>query len=360
LSIVRSLGKSGLAIYSGAPTSSPTLCSFSRYERRSLFYPDPKIYPELFKAFIKKSSKKIGYTIVIPVGYSATVALSKAKNELDVKIPVSDYESLSIAASKEKTLLLAKELGIPTPNTRIISSSEVKIQDQKFPIVVKGVQESGFVKYANDEQSLKSHINAIYLQQKVYPIIQEYIPGDGYGFFGLFNLGKPRAIFMHRRVRMYPITGGQSTCAESVYDERLLRHGITLLKALNWHGVAMVEFKKDRRDGDFKLMEINPKFWGSLDLAIASGVDFPRLLYNMTAYGDIKPVFNYKLNVKFMWPFPDDFVRVIDKLTDAKSFIADFLNPKVYKNIDFWDPTPNLMQLADTIHVVRNKFLKLN
>jgi len=61
------------------------------------------------------------------------------------------------------------------------------------------------------------------------------------------------------------MTGGPSTVAESIYDEELKRQGLLLLEALNWHGVAMVEFKKDSRDNEFKLMEINPKFWGSLD-----------------------------------------------------------------------------------------------
>jgi predicted ATP-grasp superfamily ATP-dependent carboligase len=78
---------------------------------------------------------------------------------------------------------------------------------------------------------------------------------------------------MHRRIREYPITGGASTAAESFYDPALRDLRLTLLRALNWHGVAMVEFKKDQRDGTHKL--INAKFWGSLDLAIAAGVDFP-------------------------------------------------------------------------------------
>lgn len=67
---------------------------------------------------------------------------------------------------------------------------------------------------------------------------------------------------MHKRMREYPITGGSSTAAESMYDPELRDLGLTLLKALDWHGVAMVEFKKDSRDGKYKLMEINPKFWG--------------------------------------------------------------------------------------------------
>jgi len=357
LSVVRSLGRRGLNVYCGSSSASPPIASFSRYTKQTLVYPDPKAFPDLFKAFIKKSSKKLCYGIVIPVGYDTTFALSKAKNELDeVQIPVSDFESLSTAASKKKTIFLAKELGIPIPHTLTPTSSmDLKGADLNYPLVVKGVRDSGFVKYAYDLQSLKQNINEIYRQQGEYPLVQECIPGAGHGFFTLFNNGEPRAIFMHRRVRMYPITGGPSTCAESVYEPKLLKFSLKLLKALNWHGVAMVEFIKDLRDSEFKLMEINPKFWGSLDLAIASGIDFPQLLYTMVLEGDVKPTFNYKTGVRFMWPFPDDFLHVIDKPLDIKPFVLDLFNPRICKNIDFTDLCPNLTQLPETAYLLRSK-----
>jgi predicted ATP-grasp superfamily ATP-dependent carboligase len=72
----------------------------------------------------------------------------------------------------------------------------------------------------------------------------------------------------------------------------------------------MVEFKKDIRDGEYKLMEINPKFWGSLDLSIACGVNFPKLLVEMALNGDIEPVFNYSKNIFYRWPFPDDLLHL--------------------------------------------------
>jgi predicted ATP-grasp superfamily ATP-dependent carboligase len=356
LGIVRSLGRRGLEVYCGASDVSPALSSFSRYTIGSLIYPDPKKHPDLFKDFIHKTVNKLGIDIVIPVGYNATVALSQAKNELKVKIPVSDFASISIAASKERTVTFAEMHRIPVPKTIIPASpSDSRIADFEFPVVVKGVYESGFVKYAYDQQTLKQYIDYIYGQQGVYPLIQEYIPGDnGFGFFALFNHGSPRAIFMHKRIRMYPITGGQSTCAESIFEPRLLKYGETLLKALNWHGVAMVEFKKDVRDGEFKLMEINPKFWGSLDLAIASGMDFPQLLYTMASDGDVKTMNHYLTGVRFMWPFPDDFYRVIDKPTNINSYVTDLLNSRISKNIDFSDLRPNLMQLAYTVSLLRN------
>ncbi len=93
--------------------------------------------------------------------------------------------------------------------------------------------------------------------------------------------------------------------ARSFYDPELQSIGIRILKKLNWHGVAMVEFKKDAKSGEYKLIEINPKFWGSLGLAIASGVDFPYLASKMCMEGDIEPVYDYDRNLIYRWILPD-------------------------------------------------------
>jgi biotin carboxylase len=129
--------------------------------------------------------------------------------------------------------------------------------------------------------------------------------------------------------------------------------GIKLLKALNWYGVAMVEFKMDPRDGKLKFLEINPRFWGSLPLAIASGVDFPYLLYRMAMDGDIEPVLKYKVGVKCRnlikdvrcWEsaMRDNFTHLGLKI-DRVKFTLDFL--KFYEkklhydliSLDDWMP----------------------
>ena len=90
--------------------------------------------------------------------------------------------------------------------------------------------------------------------------------------------------------------------SESVaLDPPLLDHAERILEALKWHGVAMVEFRRDARDGVSKLLEINGRFWGSLQLAIDSGVDFPYLLYRLAVDGDIDPVFTYRVGVRLRW-----------------------------------------------------------
>jgi predicted ATP-grasp superfamily ATP-dependent carboligase len=360
LSIVRSLGKKGISAYCATDKSAPdgycdsnslnAISYYSRYVKKCFYYPNPS-NQEGFEESIKKICRKHDLKVIIPSAQRPAVALSKAKERIKPLItPISDYRSLSVAESKKKTILLAKELNIPTPKTTFLKSfSDLKNFDFKFPLVVKGVYGAGQIFYVQDMQELKKAVFDLNQRQGEYPLIQEYVQGEGYGFFALLNQGSPRAIFMHKRIREYPATGGMSTCAKSVYEPKLLEYGLKLLKKLQWHGVAMVEFKKDVHDGEFKLMEINPRFWGSLDLSIAAGVDFPHLLYKMALEGDIEPKFSYRNGLKFSWVFPLDFVRVFkDKSAHRRiePFLSDFIDPRVQKNIHTKDLNPCIMQFA--------------
>lgn len=97
--------------------------------------------------------------------------------------------------------------------------------------------------------------------------------------FALFNQGTPVCYFSHRRLREKPPAGGVSVLCESApVDDKLKAAAELLLKKAQWHGVAMIEFRVSE-DGTGYLMEVNPRFWGSLQLAIDSGINFPWLLY---------------------------------------------------------------------------------
>jgi predicted ATP-grasp superfamily ATP-dependent carboligase len=172
--------------------------------------------------------------------------------------------------------------------------------------------------YVNEKKDLITISDEIFNKSGKMPLIQEYIHGDGYGVEVLCNHGEPRAIFMHRRLREYPITGGASTLRESIYNEKMKSIALDLMKGLGWHGVAMIEFKLDKRDGEPKLMEINGRFWGSLPLSIVSGVDFPYLLHKMVTEGDVEPVFEYETGVKCRWLVPGDILWFVASLKDRK------------------------------------------
>jgi predicted ATP-grasp superfamily ATP-dependent carboligase len=143
-------------------------------------------------------------------------------------------------------------------------------------------------------------------------MIQEKVIGPGTGLFTLFQDGRHLALFSHQRLREKPPSGGVSVVCESVaLDGEMVDAAQKLLAAVDWQGIAMVEFKRDIRDGKAKLMEINGRFWGSLQLAIASGIDFPVLfLRQLTQSVQKKEVEDsYRTGLRMKW-----FLGTLDHL----------------------------------------------
>jgi hypothetical protein len=124
-----------------------------------------------------------------------------------------------------------------------------------------------------------------------------------------------------------------------VYDERLREHGLTLLRALGWHGVAMAEFKRDDRDGEYKLIEINPKFWGSLDLSVAAGVDFPWLAVRLALGDDLPLVVDYEVGLRFRWIF-DDLLHLLARPKSVGAIARDVASRSVRSDLDLHDLRP--------------------
>jgi len=270
LASVRSLGKRGIdvTVLSDLRLS---VSFHSKYCSKGILAPNPE-HDAAFSEFVHDLVRQEQFDVVLPISYAAVDQISRIQKKLEpyIRVPLPNRVSIELAGNKDRTMQLAESMGIAIPKTFYPQSLEdaARIADfLSYPVVVKGARENGNVGYANSPEELISQYKKI---SAFSPIIQEYITGGGYGFFALYNHGEARAVFMHRRLREYPVTGGPSALAESIYDPMLMEQGLRLLDNLKWHGVAMVEFKKDILTGRYVLMEINPKFWGSLELAIAS------------------------------------------------------------------------------------------
>jgi predicted ATP-grasp superfamily ATP-dependent carboligase len=243
---------------------------------------------------------------------------------------VADWEAMQIAGHKRKTMEVAKQVGLHVPKT--YSAPE---EVESFPVVVKPSLGSGTVQFVNSMPELMAAYEADC-------VIQDYIAGQGFGFSALLRHGELRACCMHRRVREFPITGGASTAAVTVLKPELRRAGMRILQELKWHGVAMVEFKKDERDGQYKLLEINPKFWGSLDLPIAAGVDFPTLTARLALEGDVETVPDAPPGIKFHWIW-DDLLHLAANPSSWNAVMHDMVSRDVASDLDWSDPIPFLV-----------------
>jgi predicted ATP-grasp superfamily ATP-dependent carboligase len=136
----------------------------------------------------------------------------------------------------------------------------------------------------------------------------------------------------------------------SDYDEELKNLGLKLLHHLDWHGVAMVEFKKDETDNRYKLMEINPKFWGSLELSYRCGINFPYLAYLLAKQEPIPPTTQYQRNVYFRWTFPHDLLWYWHApIVEKRAFRQLKKKINILNNIHYDDPLTILFNLFFTV-----------
>jgi predicted ATP-grasp superfamily ATP-dependent carboligase len=342
LSVIRSLGEKGVSV-TGASEKSNAMCFSSKYCKKKLIYPPAGNVKE-FLSCLEKTVQKEKYDVLFPTWIDALTAVSEQRDRFTkhTRVPLPPHESLMTACDKAATLKFALENGIPCPGTYFPENLEdvEKIKTElTYPAVIKPTKSYGSkgLYYVSDEKELIKRYKDSYSGNPDV-IIQECIPLEGtiYGVEALFNKdSKPRAVFVHKRIRQYPITGGQSTMRESVSDPKIEKIGLKLLEKLNWSGVAMVEFKLDPRDNTPKLMEINPRFWGSLSLSIASGVNFPYLLYRMEMDGDIKPVTGYRTGVKSRSLLPGDIRWLKSTLRDDYSYLGLKKPDKTKAVLDF-------------------------
>jgi len=337
LGAVRALAREGVEVIVGS-ASKGAVSFLSRACSERVVYPSPLRNEGAFLEAILRTVAEKRIDVLLPIGYYPNVLFSRHREELArvARLAVADAEAMAIASDKQRTMAFARSVGVPIPET--YSSRE---QVRSYPVVVKASLGTGALTYVNSRSELES-------RDLTDAVLQDYVPGSGFGFYGLFRHGELRAFFMHQRIREFPVTGGASTAAGAFYDERLKELGVRLLGALRWHGVAMVEVKKDDRDGEYRLMEINPKFWGSLELSIAAGVNFPYLAARMAADGDVAPVLDYDRNIRFRWPFPQDLIHVIARPRSAGRFVADFFDPRMKTNLSASDWAPTLYLLATT------------
>jgi predicted ATP-grasp superfamily ATP-dependent carboligase len=179
-----------------------------------------------------------------------------------------------------------------------------------YPLVLKparsvnergGVRSKFSVTYASDASELRRRIRA--LPPAAFPLLlQQRVVGPGIGVFLLLWDGKVKAQFAHQRLTEKPPSGGVSVYRESVpIDEGLRDLSRELLDRFGWRGVAMVEYKRDSVTGRPYLMEVNGRFWGSLQLAIDSGVDFPRILAACARGEQNGEVWSYRVGVRSRW-----------------------------------------------------------
>ena len=255
--------------------------------------------------------------VLLPVAEASILAVLPVREKFDCVIPFSSADQFNRICDKAEVLRAAHARGIAVPiQTQIKArpNESANFGSLGFPIVIKpsrsvsgpeGGRIRNTVSYSKNEHELRETLMG--LHEASYPVLlQERILGPGVGVSLLMWNGELRAAFCHRRIREKPPSGGVSVLRESIpMDAELLEASVGLLKDLEWQGVAMLEYKRDATTATNYLMEINGRLWGSLQLAIDSGVDFPVLLVQGALGRPSSPVTKYDIGVRSRWEWGD-------------------------------------------------------
>jgi predicted ATP-grasp superfamily ATP-dependent carboligase len=319
LAIARELGIAGNTVHVIDIKGSLSSVKYSKYcKKQHLFNPfssESEFIDQLLPLL-----KQEQFDLLLAVGFPIVNWVSKNNEEIlkYTKTFLPTYDVLSILEDKEKSAVLAERVGVPTPQTFYPTSlNDVEMISTKisYPVVIKGVMEIGgnLVDYASDAEELLTKYRKISLDKNTMgklPMIQQYLTGIGKGFFALYNKGECVQYFMHERIREYPVSGGSSTCAKSIFDDQILSYGKRILDEARYHGIAMVEFKCDSEGNPF-LLEVNPKFWGSYDLSVACNINFSNKIINLIK-GEKVDHTSYKNGIEFSWMFNGDLVQGLE------------------------------------------------
>ena len=356
LALVRGLGQEGVFATVGAETAS-SLAGSSRYCRETLRYPSPIEQPRRFQAFLCQEMSRRP-AVLLPMSDISMRLAAEVAPELmatGARWPFSSRECIERVQDKRHVLKVAAGLGMACPRELVPEGSAVEdvAPALRYPVVVKprfsrylwrDAWIQGRVQYANNPAELIALCRA-YRSSLPQPLIQEWVEGVGCGVFVLLWDGQLKAAFSHRRLREKPASGGVSVLCESTpLDERLVGDCINLLSALQWKGPAMVEFKLDQSARPV-LMEVNGRFWGSLQLALDAGVNFPAMLYRLAMGETLPSGSDYRVGVRSRWLL-GDLDRLLVRLLPQNA--AGRLVPNgsriqaCREFFDFWDTSVRL------------------
>jgi predicted ATP-grasp superfamily ATP-dependent carboligase len=259
----------------------------------------------------------------------------------DLKFAFPSLDSYDIAIRKNRSASFVGGLGIPIPETTPIETlSDLEVFDRPFDrdIVVKGIRgvASNHIRYASNYRDLVTSYREIYEIEKddeladTKPIVQEYIGGPTYLTQGLSQHGKVKIVVPHRKIREWPISGGITTRATTITEPRLVEYTTRVMEALNWHGECGMEWKYDEERDDFYFIEMNPRFEGSVDIAIKAGVNLPKLLLDVIHEKTVPDDLEYRPDTHYRFFFKQDFKYFLTKPYGISGLIRDSIDPRVH------------------------------
>ncbi len=366
LGLVRSLGRHGIPVW--VLTDEHTLAGYSRYASRRMAWPREEIRRLEFLHLLCRHYSLEGWAL-FPTsdGDVSFVARHSETLSSHFRLTVPAWDVLQWAFDKRLTHQLAEEMGIGHPATYYPRDREqVAALECQFPVILKPAFKEGFNAFVhakawqvnNRNELLLRYEQACAMVSSDIIMVQEVIPGDGrtqFSYAALCTEGQPRVSLVARRTRQYPVDFGRSsTLVETVDEPDVEQASIPLLAALHYTGLMEVEFKRDPRNGQLKLLDMNPRVWGWHTLSRRFGGDFPYLYWQLLHDQDV-PTARVPSGVRWVRAVTDT-MAVLSELWHGRMTLIDYIRslkrPLEHAILAADDPLPALLEATLLAQVV--------
>jgi predicted ATP-grasp superfamily ATP-dependent carboligase len=375
LGVIRALGQHGVpvvAIY----YQKQDMGYVSRYVKERIPAPHPEKAERKFIDVLIDTAKDYANAVLIPADDPTLVAVSKNKALLEnyYIVACEDWKVIKCVIDKKYTYELAESLGVPAPKT-IVPQSEADVKEYavkaNYPCLVKPRQSHRYFEVFRRKMlrvetpgELMSAYNQA-SQAGIEVLLQEYIPGDdsaGANYNSYFWDNKPLVEFTAQKVRISPPQFGVPGVVISKHIPELLTPARKILQALGYNGYSCTEFKKDERDGVYKLMEVNGRHNRSLLLSVKCGINFPLIEYKHRVLGEIPSAVNYKDGIYWIDAAKDisASLQYINKSQfSLVQYIRPYLKPHTFAVLDIKDPKPFVKRCVDILGMVWKAVFKV-
>ncbi len=367
LGVIRALGSAGVPVVV-LRYEAGDMGHVSKYVRQSLWAPHPEEREAEFVQFLLDAAPRLGQSLLIPTSDTALCALSRNKSVLErhYVVACTDWEVSERFIDKKHTYAIADAAGVPVPRTTVPHCREDVERFAamaSYPCVVKPCQGHRFrtatqarwkwVRADGFEDLLENFQKAAAAGMEV--MFQEYIPGEesaGVNYNSYFWGGQELVEFTARKIRNYPPDTGSPCVVVSQRVPDVLDAGRRLLKAMDFCGYSCAEFKRDERDGVYKLIEVNGRHNLSSLLAPHCGINFPLLQYRHLVDGHLPSAGEFREGVHWI-DISRDLASLLWRLRRGRfpsaSDLGPYLAEHVFAVFDWRDPRPAMTRTADAI-----------
>ncbi len=326
LGVTRSLGRLGITVF-GIDWKKDNVGFYSKYCRNKFIFSHPALEDEKCAEELLNLGKNLeAKGVIFPTADYYVILVAKYQKELSkyFLFNIPRRKILDNIVDKKKQYKLAEKHGIPIAQTiapKNISELNSNIEKINYPVIIKGVSsfqwQASFNNkcfMAKDYDELK-HFFQLTLNN-IPIVIQEIIPGPNKNHYKVCcyysKNHKLLALFSTQKTRQYPVDFGVGSYMASGYYPELIKLARRFFEGINFTGIGSIEFKKDERDGQFKLIELNPRLWAQNIQAAVAGVNFPLINYLDCIGEKVEPILDYNKNI--CWQ---------DAIQDFQSFLGN-------------------------------------